>query len=152
MDRQIWTGILNADRHLRYYSAVEGKMRQRHLATSFVIITAGSGGAVALLLELPEFVAAGVFAAVAATTIWSTLMNYAGKAAMAEACAIQFGELKVAWTALSYDNEVTQDRIKDLQMRSNIIPRGLDLSEDRGLSQRAERETYELVPHEFAVE
>ena len=148
MREQVWNGILDTDRLHRYYSALGDKFKKRNRIIQAFILVASSGAAASLLASLHSYVAAGLFLVVAGATVWASLSDYSGKAAMAESIASQYADLRIEWDRLWYA-DITADAIAILQYKYNKIPSGVPLTEDDGLHQKAQEATYKAVPQEF---
>ena len=150
MRERVWNGILNTDRMIRYFSALGRKNRTIHSWMVRGTVIGASGAMASLLAQFPEAVAVVVLFAVSVATIWSSLEDYSGKAAMAAAIANQYEDLAVEWQNLWYGN-ITPEVVNALELRYNKIASGWPLDEDTNLNQKAQEETYETIPMAYRV-
>lgn len=153
MREQVWNGILDTDRLIRYYGALADKYARFHRWISFGIISL-SGGAVATLLSavaelMPVNVGAAIsalfFLVVASLGAIALVWDFSAKAATARSFRVQYGYLAVEWEVLWYDGPIPE-KIDDLKMRYERIVGNDDLPLDRKLHDRAESDAYESLP------
>ena len=150
MRERVWEGILNTDRMIRYFSSLRRKNRTIHSWMVRGTVIGASGAVVSLLAQAPGPVAAAVLFVVSVLTIWASIADYSGKAAMAAAIASQYEDLAVEWKNLWY-GKITPEVVNALELRYNKIASGWPLDEDTNLNQKAQEETYEIIPTAFRV-
>ena len=145
MDLRIWNGILDTDRMIRYCSALYDRYSKLNFWLTVLTMILATGAMASVLASWPREVSSLVLLAVAAATVWSNYANYAGKSAMAEACASQYRDLSVEWERLWYNPDATAEQIEALWNRYNNIPRGLPLPNDEKLNDKVQEQTFETV-------
>ncbi len=149
MDEQIWEGIVETDRGIRYYGKLSGKHRARHQWLSGILAVFATGAAVPLITQLPDWLSAILFLGVAGGTIASLMLNYSSKATAAHLFSEQFQHLGVEWRQLWY-GQPTQAQIDALWEKFYRIPSGFELGVDRKLNAKAQHEGNQVLPGEFA--
>ena len=155
--QQVWLGLLDAERLSRYYGRLALRFQRWNLFLTLVILLCSTGAAATLITELPTWVQAVLSLVVAAVAIWSYLLGYSKKAAVASVIRSQCSHLASDWRGLWADlNTDRQDipvRIAYLQRKLNeITDHALDhgLADD-ALNEQCAKEAYESVQSEFAV-
>ena len=155
---QVWLGLLDAERLLRYYGALAARLQRWHLSlTAFVAI--GSTGALgALLLEAPVWVPEALAAAVAAVALWTSYYGHASKAALAETSRDGCADLALAWRDLwtrisALDDDEAAEEIAVLRRREEMATARVPahLAANRRLNQRCAEEAYRVLGDEYAV-
>lgn len=149
LNQEVWSGILEAERLSRYYSALADKSRRKHQWFSVCITLAATAAAGALLAQLHELLSAVILVSVAGATIWNLYADYSGRATMADITSSQYRDLLIEWKELWYGGGDTRERIKELQRWDNRIAEKYPLSEDDKLAQEAQEVAYERVPLEY---
>ena len=150
MDDQLWRGITDTERLARYFGKLADKLRTRHRLLTMLLALEATGAGAMLIAQLPEWVAALMFAFVAATAIWAFLADYPGKAMAADLFSLQYKRLSIEWNRLWY-GEATQGEIDALQTKLVQIPSGVDLALDHKLNDEAGDEAYTVLAHDFGV-
>ena len=113
----IWLNLLNANRHVRYYLAVQ-KFNlgfERFLLAS--ILVAGTSAAATALGEFSSEVQATFPLMMAAVSIWFTTGKYGVKAALAQSIAVNCKQLEDEWHNLY--REAIADLISDETARKS---------------------------------
>ena len=155
---QVWLGLLDAERLLRYYGKLAARLQRWHMAfTAFVAL--GSTSAVgALLFGAPDWVPEILAAAVAASALWLSYYGHASKAAVAEAARDGCADLALSWRDLwarvadledeELGQEVTALRRRE-EMATARVPAHLAANEQ--LNERCAAEAYGVVGDEYAA-
>ena len=149
MHQQIWVGITDTDRVIRYYDMLSDKLRLKHQVISALLAAIACGAAVPLLTRLPDYLAAVMFFIVAVATIWLLIADYSSKATAARLFCDQYRYLAAEWRQLWY-GEPTQAQIDALGGKYNRITGGYDIPVDNKLNRRAMEEADAILPSEFA--
>ena len=156
--RQVWLGLLDAERMVRYYQALAVRMQRWHTAlTAFVAF--GSTGAVgSLIVGVPELVAGALAAAVAAAGVWTFYYGHALKAAMLAVTAESCAKLTLRWRDLwarleGLDEaeawqEVQRLRGEELEATGRV-PAGLAVRSR--LNEQCAKDAYAVLGEEYAV-
>ena len=145
----VWLGILNTDRAIRYCEALSSKFHRRHRLFTFFIAAAAPIAAVAVLLDAPDWIPAGILVFSTVAGIWAYVADYSGKAATASATRSQFRELATEWRELWYSGNFTLDRVHILQLKYERIDGGLSIDEDMGLNERVQADSDRVIEQEF---
>ena len=97
---EIWQGMWDAKRMVRYYQHMHRRYRRWNLITMWLLVMLGTSALATLWEEMPsEFQPiAGVL--VAATSVWILLGDFAAKAATALSIAQRCGNLAADWAGL----------------------------------------------------
>lgn len=155
---QVWLGLLDAERLLRYYGALAARLPRWHLGlTAFVAI--GSTGALgALLLDAPVWVPEVLAAAVAAVAVWTSYYGHASKAAVAEASRDGCADLALAWRDLwtrisALDDGDAAEEIATLRRREEMATARIPahLTANHRLNERCAEEAYQVLGDEYAA-
>ena len=151
--RQIWFGLLDAERLTRYYGRLSDRMRRINFALTAFTLLASTAAFASLMVRLPDFVSALCFVGVAAALIWMHLSEYSKKAAIASVVAQQCEDLATEWRELWFrQNEESIDplaRAADLKRKENRITALYDSADDDALNQKCAQEAYTVVQAEF---
>ena len=148
MHEQIWVGITDTDRLIRYYAMLADKLRLRHQILSVLLAAIACGAAVPLLTKLPNWLAAAMFLLVALATLWLLKADYSAKATAATLFALHYGYLAVEWRQLWY-GQPTQEQITALQQKYHQIAGGYDIPIDHKLNHKAMEAADAALPSEF---
>ena len=148
MSEQIWEGIVETDRLIRYFHKLSVKHRKRHQITAWGLAVFATGSAGTMIARLPEWSSAILFLIVACVAIASLMLNDSAKSTAARMIADQFQLLGREWRQLWY-GECTQEQIETLWAKFYHIPAGVDIGYDRKLNQEAQDEGMEVLPMEF---
>lgn len=151
MTDQVWLGILNTDRAIRYCSALSDRFQSRHRLFTFGITIAAPIAAVSVLSQMPDWLPAVILLASTVAGIWAYLADYSGKAATASAARSQFMDLATEWRELWYSGNFSYDRIVNLQLKYTKIDGGLSLEEDTNLNSRVQADSDRVIEQEFNI-
>ena len=141
---QIWMGMLDAERAVRYCEKFSDKMKFRHQLMSTVLALFAGGAVAPVLAPVPQYLTGIALAIVAVLSIWFLLADYSGKAATSKAVAAQYRDLVVDWQAL-WVGEATQQEILRTQQRFARVHSGGDLGNDRKLNKEAMNEAERIL-------
>ena len=150
-NQQIWVGLTDTDRLVRYYTLLAEKMRRYHFLLNFLSILFTSGVVLALTTQLPDELALLLPVVIAVLTTWSHFADYGSKATAANMIAEQYSILAIEWRSLWYGGGESQERIDGLFKEFRQITSGHMLGEDKKLHQRAQREAYEFLENDFGA-
>ena len=156
MDSQIWNGILESERHYRYYHSLTEKFRKRQVWFDIVLLVC-TGGICAVLAGhflqgINEALAITLLTAVVAgIVVWQHSQVYKVKSVAANLIAIQYKVLSADWRrqwhlGSNNDDEVI---IATLTERLVSIAAQYDLDFDNKLSREAEESADVVVQGEF---
>ena len=96
----VWRGLLDMARLVRYYEKPSDRQRRNHLVTPFLLLGAAGGGIAALLDLLPtnmQLFASGMIALLVA---WDFVADYAKKAAILRTIGLECSALESEWREL----------------------------------------------------
>ena len=144
LTRQIWVGMVDSERAVRYCTKLASKMKLRYQMLSTFLTVMACGAIAPVLAPVPQFIAGIALAFVAVLSVWFLLADYSGKAATSRAVSDQYQDLVSEWRALWY-GEATQEDIVALQRRFDQVHRGGDLGNDRALNEEAMNEAEEIL-------
>ena len=144
LTRQIWVGMLDSERAVRYCGKLAGKMKFRHQMLSAVLTVMACGAIAPVLAPVPQFIAGVALAFVALLSVWFLLADYSGKAATSRAVGGQYRDLVNEWRVLWY-GEATQGNINALQHRFDQVHKGDDLGNDQALNEKAMNEAENIL-------
>ena len=155
--QQVWSGIVESERHFRYYDRLHSRM-ERYYVLFMVIIGIGSiGAAVSLLGYLPYMVAAVMYFVVAASAVIAFVADFSKKSAIASVICSQYANLTNDWKRLwrrldDMGPEDVFDRADDLERMQGIIDSNADKcgSTDNALNERVTREANDVLYAEFS--
>ena len=149
LTRQIWVGMLDTERAIRYCDKLADKSLRRHRFLSVSLVAASVGVAAPLLEPIPAYVAAIFLAIVAITAIGSLVTDYATKAVVCRVVCVQYRELSEEWRQLWY-GEPSQADVNALREKYNRISNNYyDFPSDDALNEKAKDEAYKTLPSEF---
>ena len=150
MDQQIWDGILDSERLVRYFLRRSDRLRLTQQVLTAVLVTATSGAVVSLLGHFHTGVSAGVMVSVAALSVWLYLADYAGKAEAARLVHLQYKDLAIEWRRLWYSADVAdQSDIHRLRSRDTAIASSCHIPVNRRLNEECAGEVYATIQNEF---
>lgn len=155
---QVWLGLLDAERLLRYYAALAARLQRWHMALT-ALVAAGSTSAVgALLLDAPNWVPEVLAAGVAAAALWASYYGHASKAAVAEAARDGCADLALSWRDLwtriaGLDDNEAAEETAELRRREEMATARVPahLAAHRRLNERCAKEAYRVLGDEYAV-
>ena len=149
MDQQVWDGILDSERLVRYFLHRAERLRLTHLILTALLFTATSGAVAAALIQFPT-VSAGVMIGVAALSAWLYLADYAGKAEAARLLHLQFRDIATEWRRLWYSAGLEgQDAVDELRRRETAIVSWCHVPVSQRLNEKCAGEAYETIRSEF---
>ena len=151
LTQQIWDGLIDTERDIRYYDKLANKSLRWHRWLSGLLVAASCGVATPLLSPLPEEVSAFFLAGVVAIGILSLLADYATKAAVSRSLCQRYQELKIEWKNLWYQG-ATQNEVNALSAKCLQTSRNITFIGDDALNQRTTEEAYLTLPREFGLE
>lgn len=155
---QVWHGLLDAERLLRYYQAMAARLQRWHMGlTAFVAL--GSTGAVgSLLLGAPDWVAELLAGSVAVAAVWTSYYGHASKAALMEGAAGSCSDLALSWRDLwarldGLEEEDAWREIQGLKRREESATARVPahLVADKQLNEQCAQEAYAVLGDEYAV-
>ena len=149
LTRQIWVGMLETERAIRYCDKLAAKSLRRHRFLSVSLVAASVGVAAPLLAPLPAYVAAIFLAIVAITAIGSLVTDYATKAVVCRVVSVQYRDLSEEWRQLWYGSPYQAD-VNALREKYNRISNNYyDFPSDDALNEKAKDEADKTLPSEF---
>ena len=151
MRDQVWLGILNTDRAIRYCSALSDRFHGRHRWFTFFVAISAPIAAVTVLSQMPDWLPTVILLVSTLAVTWAYITDYSGKAATASAARSQFNELATEWRELWYSGNLTLDRIVILQLKYTRIDGGLSLEEDTNLNSRVQVDSDRVIEQEFNI-
>ena len=149
MDAQIWYGLLDTERAIRYYSYLADRFAWLHKILSITMILAGSSAGAAFIAQFPPAVMAAAVFFVSFAAAWQWSSSYHAKSVAATLMNQQYRELTIEWRRLWYSGDNNPEQIDSLKRRFEAIGAGYSIETDEKLNQKAAEETYESLPAEF---
>ena len=137
-------GREDAERVYRYYYSLADKAQKRHVGISAVVVLAALAAGVSLIVEFSPFVAAGLFFAVTALTLWSFFRKDAEHAAMANLMSVQYRQLASEWEALRH-GDPCQGSVNALRMKHDTMANAADLPHDQKISENSSEEAKAVI-------
>ena len=98
--QRVWSGVLEAERHYRYYDTLKGRISLVHNALAFIIIAGSLGAVVSLLTHAPSVLSTALPAVVAVVSVFLFVTNYGARAVTARIVAHQYSILASEWKRL----------------------------------------------------
>ena len=141
---QIWLGMLDSERAVRYCDKLNNKMKFRHKAIGTLLTGIACGAIAPVLAPIPQYYIGIALAAVAFLSVWFMVTDYSGKAAASRVIGDQYKDLVIEWKAL-WGRNATQDEITVLQRRFDQIDKGGDLGEHHSLNEEAMDEAENIL-------
>ena len=155
--QQVWSGIVESERHFRYYDRLHSRMERYHVLFMVIIGIGSTGAAVSLLGYLPDMVAAVMYFVVAASAAIAFVADFSKKSAIASVICSQYANLTTDWKRLwrrldEMGPEDVLDRADDLERMQSIIDGNADKcgSTDNALNERVTREANDVLYAEFS--
>lgn len=156
MRQQVWVGILDSAKYVRYYSLLERKYGKLHFWSSVFLTLAACGAIAPLVGLLTDIISVNIGAIITAilfvvVAILTVIIHYAGFAAKATAARLfsdQFQYLEQQWRLLWYE-DANEQQVQSLRNECIRLVSGFDLPVDDALNDKAEKEVYESVPKDF---
>ncbi len=155
--QQVWLGILDSERLIRYYGRLASRLYRWHLAATAFIAIGSTAAAASLLTHLPTYISASLSMAVVAVALWSSYFDYSKKAAIASTTGDQCGKVALEWERLwveltSLEDSDAHERIISLKRDMNAITAGAvqyNLMNDK-LNEQCAKEANEVAQIQFA--
>ena len=119
--QRVWSGVLESERHYRYYDTLKGRIGLVHNALVFVIIAGSLGAVVALLTHAPSVLSTALPALVAIVSVFLFVTNYGDKAVTARIVAHQYANLASEWKRLW--REINDGSPEVVSLRASILER-----------------------------
>ena len=148
VQKQVWTGLLNAERLFRYYGLLRDKLNKRNAILTTLTFIAAISGSIFLIQSVPDVISAIAFLLVAVLTFWSIHSRYASKATIAELQCDQYEQLASQWRQL-WNQGATQAQVNALNQIDIQITHGRKLDKDSKINEKAQENAYETVAAEF---
>ncbi len=148
LKEQVWIGLTDTDRLIRYYGILSGKLRRKHTFLTWVTILSAAMAIIPLAIELSVLISIAFFGMVVISTLWSIHADYSSKATAANLFSEQYGYLATAWRQLWYGN-VTSNDVTRLRQTYDKIPTGYEMAIDEGANEKAQKEAYKVIADEF---
>ena len=146
--QQIWDGLLDIEREIRYCQSLSDRSDRFHKCLSGALVAASAGVAAPLLSPLPDFFAALFFAAVVVIGIWNLLADYATTAVICRLLCERYQELKQEWKTLWFKG-ATQTEVNALMARCRQVGSNVHIPHNEALNKRTTNEAYQTLPYEF---
>ena len=145
MTNQIWIGLLESEKLLRYYSELSDKLGKRSTYLELALLVPGSGVLAVLVyhfLEGSSQLLALVFISSLVSGIvgWLRVAQYSKKAAIAGVIAVQCRALRDDYKRLWYRGEEDIETFLVLHTRLSSVGASLDHHVDKKLSEETEEE------------
>lgn len=150
LERQIWVGMIDSERVVRYCEKLSSRMRFRHNLHAAFLTVVACGSIAPLLAPVTEYVMAVILGFIAFLSVWFLLSDYSGKAVASKIVGGQYRDLALEWRSL-WNREATQQDIIDLQQRFYQIDKGVDLVNDEKLNKRAMDEAEDVLWGQFGT-
>ena len=157
MDRQVWNGILESERHYRYYHSLAEKFRKRQFWFDIFLLvcTCGICGALAtqFLQGTSQTLAIALLTAVVAgIVVWQHSQENKVKSVAANLIAIQYNVLSADWRRQWHLGSNNDDEVIIATLTERLVSiaaQYYDLGFDNKLSREAEESADEVVEGEF---
>ena len=156
MRDEVWFGILDSAKYVRYYSLLARKYGKRHFWSSVILTLAACGAVAPLVGLLTDFVSVNsgaimtiiLFVVVAVVTVITHYAGFAAKATAARLFSDQFQYLEQQWRTLWY-GDPNEQQVQALRNECIRLVSGFELPVDDNLNDKAESEVYDSVPNDF---
>ena len=121
--RRIYRGILNAEKHARYYGFGATFLKGSHVIVSIVILVSTSGAIIAALEKWPHNSSVWFLGAVALLTIVDVVADFSGRAASARHMKNECRKLANQWERLweNRNDKVVLEQAGQLENRLEIV-------------------------------
>lgn len=117
---EVWQGLWDSQRMVRYYQALHGHYLRRNRVTMWALVVFGTGAFVALWERMPDIAQPLVGLAVAVTSLWVLFADYAAKAAVAQSIAAQCEELATEWATLFAQLDDPGEELGEPRVRASL--------------------------------
>ena len=155
--QQVWSGMVEAERHQRYYDRLQGRLIRYHIILMATIGTGSASAALSLFIPLPDIFTAALYFVVTAAVMATLLADFSRKSAVASAISSQYADLAGEWKRLwrrldDMDPREVLGKTDGLERAHAIIGRnaGECGATDHALNERATREAGEVLHAEFS--
>ena len=150
---KIWRGIVNAEKHARYYAHKADEMGKRAKLLSTLILVFSSGSVLALLVEFHNYVSAFLYALVALLTIYDMVYSPTKEATATLSMKNQCRQLVNEWEGifLRRDEYSIMNEVVHLEHRLELIT-GEDSKYDPDLSSKYSKEAQNVTERRLAPE
>lgn len=155
----VWQGLLDIARLVRYYEALSDRHRRNYFTIRLLLLIAATGGVAALLELLPDGIQILAGALVAVLVALDFVTDYAKKAAVLHAISIECSALEIEWEDLwgnlenLGDTEARQNHAGLSRRLANITGAAghADIREDRKLNEQCEAAAYRVIQNQYGV-
>ncbi len=155
--QQVWLGLLDSERLIRYYGRMASRLYRWHLIATAFIAIGSTAAAASLLTHLPIYVSASLSMAVVAVALWSSYFDYSKKAAIASTTGDQCSNIALDWERLwveltSLGDDEVYERVRVLKREMSVITSGAvqyNLLNDK-LNEQCAKEANEAAEIQFA--
>ena len=156
MTNQIWLGLLESEKLLRYYSELSDKLGKRNTYFELLLLVPGSGVLAVLIyhfLEGSNQLLALVFISSLVSGIvgWLRVTQYSKKAAIAGVISVQCRALRDDFKRLWYSGEDDTEAFLVLHTRLASVGASLDHNVDKKLSEKTEKEADRHIDAELSA-
>ena len=98
--QRVWSGVLEAERHYRYYDTLKGRISLVHNALAFIIIAGSLGAVVSLLTPCSQCIKHRPSPRGSVVSVFLFVTNYGARAVTARIVAHQYSILASEWKRL----------------------------------------------------
>ena len=155
----IWQGLLDAARMVRYYEALSERYRRRHLAHRILLLLAAIGGMASLLEVLPRVIQLAAGLAIIALVALDFAFNLARKTSVLNLvnieCTALANEWKSLWASLERvsddDARHENDRLERRLVKVTGWAGHAEVGVDDALNEKCERVAYKVMSEEYAT-
>lgn len=117
---EVWLGLWDARRMVRYYQAVHGRYQRWNRITLWVLVVFGTSALVPVWDRIPDVAQPAAGLLVAAMSLWILFADYAAKSAVAHSIAVQCEELASEWATLFARLNNPDDETEEQQARQSL--------------------------------
>lgn len=117
---EVWQGLWDARRMVRYYQAVCTQYQRLHRITLWVLVLFGASAVVPVWDRIPDVVQPVAGLLVAAMSLWILFADYAAKSAVSLSIATQCEELASEWATLFAQLDNPDEEVEEQQARQSL--------------------------------
>ena len=152
MTDRIWQDMLDAARLSSYYRRLATRFRRRHFATNVVISVLSLMAATVLLVDLPDWISASLFLAVAIVVVWGSYSDYSKRATIARHVSRRCNQIATEFRQLWYDEdtEINREQVANLERELDIAT-DVELDIDDRLNTKVQEEIYHVYERESEI-
>ena len=157
--QRVWSGVLEAERHYRYYDSLKGRIGLIHGFIMFLIMVCSMGAVVSLLTRAPSELSTALPAVVAVASVVLFVTNYGNKAVTARIVAHQYANLAAEWKRLwreinEWPSEIISSRASVLERMQTVVDGHADQcgGTDSRLNVKVTTDPYRVVVDELSRE